>query len=123
MTAIKPFTSKTPVLTCQSLNELLGCTLYFKCENFQKTGSFKARGAIYKAQQVLKEQKPKGFVTHSYGNHGGAVAYAGKCLNMPTHIVMPSDAPFIKQCNVKAYDGVIEMKEPNLQIKLQAVKQ
>lgn len=97
----------TPVLTSTLLNKIIGANLYFKCENFQKTGSFKFRGATYAIQQLKVEQKSRGVVTHSSGNFAQALALAAKGLNVKAHIVMPKNAPQVKKDAVLEYDGII----------------
>ena len=93
---IKPYIQHTPVLTSESLNEMAGCSLFFKCENFQKVGAFKARGAMNAALSLPKDQLQKGIATHSSGNHAQAIARAAKILGVKSYIVMPRTAPEIK---------------------------
>lgn len=112
---IKPYVHRTPVLTSQSINAIAGCSIYFKCENFQNVGAFKARGAMNAALQIPAEQRPKGIATHSSGNHAQAIARAGKILGVPAYIVMPNNAPRIKKEGVKGYGGQIFECEPTLQ--------
>lgn len=111
---IKPYVHRTPVLTSESINEIAGCSIYFKCENLQKVGAFKARGAMNAALQIPAAQRAKGIATHSSGNHAQAIARAGKILGIPTYIVMPNNAPQIKKVGVKGYSGQIFECEPNL---------
>lgn len=111
---IKPYVHRTPVLTAQSVNQIAGCSIYFKCENMQKIGAFKARGAMNAALQIPEEQRTKGIATHSSGNHAQAIARAGKILNIPAYIVMPNNAPQIKKAGVIGYGGQIFECEPNL---------
>jgi threonine dehydratase len=112
---IQPYIERTPVLTSSSLNELAGCQLFFKCENFQKVGAFKARGAINAALKLSKEERVKGLATHSSGNHAQAIARAGKILGVKSYIVMPRTAPEIKKRGVRGYGGEIFECEPTLQ--------
>lgn len=112
---IQPYIERTPVLTSTSLNELTGCQLYFKCENFQKVGAFKARGATNAALKLSKEERAKGLATHSSGNHAQAIARAGKMLGVKSFIVMPRTAPEIKKRGVRGYGGEIFECEPTLQ--------
>lgn len=112
---IQPYIERTPVLTSASLNELAGCQLYFKCENFQKVGAFKARGATNAALKLSKEERAKGLATHSSGNHAQAIARAGKMLGVKSYIVMPRTAPEIKKRGVRGYGGEIFECEPTLQ--------
>ncbi|MFM8744199.1 MAG: pyridoxal-phosphate dependent enzyme [Cytophagales bacterium] len=112
---IQPYIERTPVLTSASLNELAGCQLYFKCENFQKVGAFKARGATNAALKLSKEERANGLATHSSGNHAQAIARAGKMLGVKSYIVMPRTAPEIKKRGVRGYGGEIFKCEPTLQ--------
>jgi threonine dehydratase len=111
---IKPYIQHTPVLTSKSLNEIAGCSLFFKCENFQKVGAFKARGAMNAALSLPKDQLQKGIATHSSGNHAQAIARAAKILGVKSYIVMPRTAPEIKKRGVRGYGGEIFECEPNL---------
>lgn len=112
---IKPYVHRTPVLTSESINVVAGCNIYFKAENLQKVGAFKARGAMNAALQIPEAQRSKGIATHSSGNHAQAIARAGKILGIPAYIVMPSNAPQIKKDGVKGYGGQIFECEPTLQ--------
>ncbi len=111
---IKPFVHRTPILTSEAVNEIAGCSIFFKCENFQKVGAFKARGAMNAALQLTPEQRAKGIATHSSGNHAQAIARAAKILEIPAYIVMPSSAPEIKKKGVRGYGGEIFECENNL---------
>lgn len=111
---IKPYISHTPVMTSQSINELAGCQIYFKCENFQKVGAFKSRGAMNAALSLTLEQRAKGLATHSSGNHAQALARAAKILGTKSYIVMPRTAPEIKKRGVRSFGGEIFECEPNL---------
>jgi threonine dehydratase len=112
---IKPFVHCTPVLTSTGINDIAGCSVFFKCENFQKVGAFKARGAMNAALKLSPKQRAKGIATHSSGNHAQAIARAAKILNIPAFIVMPSNAPDIKKKGVLSYGGQIFECEPTLQ--------
>lgn len=112
---IKPYVHHTPVLTSDSINTIAGCSIFFKCENFQKVGAFKARGAMNAALQIPETQRAKGIATHSSGNHAQAIARAAKILGVPAYIVMPNNAPQIKKEGVKGYGGQIFECEPTLQ--------
>ncbi|UXE65679.1 MAG: pyridoxal-phosphate dependent enzyme [Chryseotalea sp. WA131a] len=120
---IKPFIEHTPVLTSSSLNEVAGCQLFFKCENFQKVGAFKARGAINAALKLSDEERKNGLATHSSGNHAQAIARAGKILNVKSYIVMPRTAPEIKKRGVRGYGGEIFECEPTLQAREETLAQ
>lgn len=112
---IKPYIHRTPVMTSSGLNELAGCSLYFKCENFQKIGAFKARGAMNAILSLTPEQRAKGIATHSSGNHAQAVARAAKIVGVPSYIVMPKTAPEIKKRGVRGYGGQIFECEPTVE--------
>jgi len=111
---IKPYIHHTPVMTSASIDAMAGCTIFFKCENFQKVGAFKARGAMNAILKLTPEQRNKGVATHSSGNHAQALARAAKILNVASYIVMPRTAPEIKKRGVKAYGGQIFECEPTL---------
>ncbi len=112
---IKTHISHTPVMTSQSVNERAGCSVFFKCENFQKVGAFKARGAMNAVLSLSPEQRRKGVATHSSGNHAQAIARAAKILGIKSYIVMPRTAPEIKKQGVRGYGGEIFECEPTLQ--------
>ena len=111
---IQPFIHRTPILSSSAINEIVGCEIFFKCENFQKVGAFKARGAANAVVKLAEEQKTKGVATHSSGNHAAALARAASVAGIPSYIVMPSNAPEIKKKAVKGYGGEIIECEPNL---------
>ncbi len=110
---IAPYAHCTPVLTCSALNKLSGCELFFKCENFQKVGAFKFRGACNAIMQLTDAQAATGVVTHSSGNHAQAIALAAKLRGMDAHIVMPNNASRIKKEAVRGYGARIIECEPN----------
>lgn len=112
---IDRFINKTPVLTSSFFNELTGSSLYFKCENFQKVGAFKYRGATNAVLQLSKEQKTNGVIAHSSGNHAQALALAAKTQGITAHIVMPSNAPKVKSEAVAEYGAKITFCEPTLE--------
>jgi len=105
---------RTPVLTSRSLNARTGAQLFFKCENLQKTGSFKIRGATNAIFSLSDEEAHRGVVTHSSGNHAAAVACAAGWRGIPAWIVMPKNAPGVKCRAVEAYGGKITFCEPNV---------
>lgn len=111
---IQAFIHRTPILSSTAINEIAGCEIFFKCENFQKVGAFKARGAANAVMKLTAEQKAKGVATHSSGNHAAALARAASVAGIPSYIVMPSNAPEIKKKAVKGYGGEIIECEPNL---------
>ncbi len=104
---IAPHIHRTPILTSRLLNKISGAELYFKCENFQRMGAFKMRGATNAILQLSDEQKSKGVVTHSSGNFAQALSLAAKTLGIKAYIVMPSNAPQVKKDGVKEYEGEI----------------
>ncbi|MCU4154860.1 pyridoxal-phosphate dependent enzyme [Carboxylicivirga sp. A043] len=112
---IKSFVHQTPVLTCQSINAICGAELYFKCENLQKVGAFKYRGATNAVLSLTDEQKRLGVATHSSGNHAAALALAAKINGVKAHIVMPNNAPEIKKKAVAGYGAQITFCQPTLQ--------
>ncbi len=112
---ITPFVHKTPVLTSSFFNEATEASLFFKCENFQKVGAFKYRGATNAVLQLPKQQKTKGVIAHSSGNHAQALALAAKTHGINAHIVMPSNAPQVKSNAVAGYGAKITFCEPTLE--------
>ncbi len=109
---IAPHAHKTPVLTCSTLSALAGRELFFKCENFQKVGAFKFRGACNAIFKLSDEQGARGVVTHSSGNHAQAVALAASLRGIEAHIVMPSNAPGVKRRAVEGYGAKVYPCEP-----------
>jgi len=105
---------RTPVLTCGALDELAGARLFFKCENLQKAGAFKFRGACNAVLSLADDQAARGVVTHSSGNHAAALALAARLRGIPAHIVMPDNAPAAKRRAVEAYGGRITFCRPTL---------
>jgi len=112
---IKPFIHRTPVLTSQQMNRIFGCEMFFKCENFQKAGAFKFRGATNAVRLLTKEERKKGVVTHSSGNHAGALSLAASMNGVKAYIVMPENAPAVKVNAVKGYGAEITFCKPTLQ--------
>ena len=110
---IRPYIRRTPVLTSTYLNELTGASLYFKCENFQKAGAFKVRGASNAVFSLDDEIAAKGVATHSSGNHALSLSYAAGCRGIPCHVVMPRTAPQAKKDAVIGYGGIITECEPS----------
>ena len=111
---IAPRIHRTPILTSTSLDSVAGARLFFKCENLQKTGSFKIRGASNAILSLSKEQAERGIVTQSSGNHGAAVACAAAWRGVPAYIVMPKNAPKVKIAAIQAYGGKITFCEPKV---------
>jgi len=112
---LKSYIHQTPVLHSRLLDERCGSRLFFKCENFQRAGAFKMRGAMHKVLSLTQEERGKGVATHSSGNFGQALALSAKIMNIPATIVMPSDAPQVKKDAVAAYGARIIESEPNPQ--------
>jgi len=108
---VKPYVHNTPVLKSSYINELSGAKVFFKCENFQKMGAFKMRGATNAILQLSEEQKKAGVVTHSSGNFAQALSLAAKNLGVKAYIVMPENAPQVKKEAVKGYGGIITKSE------------
>jgi threonine dehydratase len=106
---IRPYARRTPVLTSSTIGALTGAKVHFKCENFQRMGAFKFRGAYNALSQLSPEQKRKGVVAFSSGNHAQAVALSGKLLGVPATIVMPTDAPTVKLEATRAYGAEVVM--------------
>lgn len=105
---------RTPVLTSRALNALTGATLFFKCENLQRTGSFKPRGALNAVLSLGDDEVAGGVLTHSSGNFAAALALAARERGVPAHIVMPENAPAPKVAAVKAYGGHVRFCAPTL---------
>jgi threonine dehydratase len=112
---IAPYARRTPVLTCSALNGLCNAEIYFKCENFQKVGAFKFRGAANAVFSLTDSNARSGVATHSSGNHAAALALAARLRGIPAHIVMPNNAPLVKQDAVAGYGAQITFCEPTLQ--------
>jgi threonine dehydratase len=112
---IRPYIHRTPVMTCKAVDRLAGCELYFKCENFQKVGAFKFRGATNAVFSLSEAAAAAGVGTHSSGNHAAALALAASMRGIQSYIVMPSNAPEVKKNAVAGYGGQITFCEPTLQ--------
>jgi threonine dehydratase len=111
---IAPHIHRTPILTSESINKIFNANLFFKCENFQKAGAFKMRGATNAILSLKHEKLKNGVATHSSGNHAGALALAAKSLGVPSYIAMPENAPEVKILAVKEYGGNITFCKPTL---------
>ncbi len=111
---IQPYVNRTPVLTCSTIDRQFGASLFFKCENFQKVGAFKSRGAVNAVFSLPHEQLNRGVATHSSGNHAQALARAAKLAGTPAYIVMPSNSSKVKVAAVREYGGLITFCEPTL---------
>jgi threonine dehydratase len=117
---IAPRIHRTPVFASASLDAIAGARLFFKCENLQKTGSFKIRGASNAILSLSNEQASRGIVTQSSGNHGAAVACAAAWRGVPAYIVMPKNAPKVKIQAIEAYGGKITFCEPKVSARQEA---
>jgi len=111
---ISPRIHRTPIMTSESLDEMAGARLFFKCENLQKTGSFKIRGATNAVFSLTDEEAKHGVVAPSSGNHAAALALAARWRGIPAWIVMPSNSSAVKMRAVEAYGGKITLCEPNI---------
>lgn len=111
-TRIKDRIHRTPVMTSAALNEKAGAQLFFKCENLQKIGAFKARGATNAVALLSDEEAKRGVVTHSSGNHAAALARAARLRGIPAYIVMPSNCPQAKVASVRRYGAEVILCEP-----------
>lgn len=112
---IAPFAHRTPVFTCATLDRLSGRSLFFKCEQWQKAGAFKFRGACNAVMKLSEKEAARGVVTHSSGNHAQALARAARLRGIPAHIVMPRNAAAVKRQAVEEYGGRVIECEPNQQ--------
>ncbi len=112
---ISPYIHRTPVMSSQSLNELTGAELFFKCENFQKIGAFKMRGASNAIFALSESEVRNGVATHSSGNHAQAVAYVARLRNVPAYIVMPENAPSVKKKAVERLGAKLYFCEPTIE--------
>jgi threonine dehydratase len=111
---IAPHVHRTPVLACAAIDEEVGARVFFKCESFQKVGAFKARGAVNAVFSLPAGQASRGVVTHSSGNHAAALAYAAKRRGIAAYVVMPDNAPKVKQDNVRRLGATIRLCEANI---------
>jgi len=116
---IIPYIHRTSVLSSRLINDITGAEVYFKCENFQRGGAYKMRGATNAILQLSDEERSKGVVTHSSGNFAQAVSLAAKSLGVTAHIVMPTSAPEVKKNGVREYQGIIYECEPTLEAREQ----
>lgn len=112
---ISSLINRTPVFTCSSINKIAGCEIFFKCENFQKVGAFKFRGASNAVLLLGDKEARKGVATHSSGNHAAALALAARYRGISAHIVMPETSPRIKKAAVASYGANITFCAPSLQ--------
>lgn len=120
---VRPYIHRTPVLTNQTINDRAGAELFFKCENFQKIGAFKARGGLNAILQVVQNKEGNAITTHSSGNHAQAVAFAARQVGLPAYIVMPRTAPQVKKDAVRGYGAEIIECEPTLEARENGVRE
>ena len=120
---IAPFVHKTPVLTSQTLEAMCGAALFFKCENFQKVGAFKFRGATNAILQIKADKNVTAVATHSSGNHAQALALAAKMNELKAYIVMPETAPEVKRNAVLGYGAEVISCKPTLEAREETLKQ
>jgi threonine dehydratase len=109
---IEGYAHVTPIMTSQTLNQFAGADIFLKCENFQRMGAFKFRGAYNAMSSLTNDQKKQGVITHSSGNHAQAVALVGQILGIKTVVVMPDDAPVIKRNATEAYGASVIGYDP-----------
>jgi len=112
---IREYIHRTPVMSSKSINDIFSAEIYFKCENFQKVGAFKFRGATNAIMSLPEKEAKKGVGTHSSGNHAAALCLAARMRHIPAYIVMPRTAPKIKIKAVEGYGGKITFCEPTLE--------
>jgi threonine dehydratase len=117
MRRLKGIAHRTPVLTSSTVDQRIGATLYFKCENLQRMGAFKFRGAYNAMSRLTAEQQRTGVITHSSGNHAQAIALAGKLLDVRTTIVMPEDAPAVKLAATREYGAHVVLYDRRFQVR------
>lgn len=120
---IEPYIHRTPVMSSRSINQITGAELFFKCENFQKVGAFKFRGACNSVFSLTDEEAKNGVCTHSSGNHAAALALAARMRGIPSYIVMPETAPQIKKVAVEGYGAQITFCEATLAARESTLKQ
>ncbi len=118
---ISPLVHRTPLITCTSINTICKAALFFKCENLQKVGAFKARGAVNAVFSLPEEVACMGVATHSSGNHAAALAYAARCRGIKAYVVMPENAPAVKKTAVASYGAEIVFCEPTLKAREETI--
>lgn len=112
---IRAHIHRTPVFTCSTLNRMSGAEIFFKCENFQKIGAFKIRGAMNAVLSLFAEERARGIATHSSGNHAQAIAFAARQVGAKAYIVMPDNSPQVKINAVAGYGAEITLCKPTLE--------
>ena len=116
---IRRFIHHTPVMTSRTINSLVGCEVLFKCENFQRTGAFKFRGAFNTLLLLSKKEKARGVIAHSSGNHAQAVALAAKILGISATIVMPRNSSSVKLTATKGYEANVVLSDSTLDARVE----
>jgi len=111
---IAPHVHHTPVMTCAAIDAEIGASVFFKCEHLQHVGAFKARGACNAVFSLDAATAERGVVTHSSGNHGAALAYAARRRGIPAWVVMPENAPTVKQANVRRFGATVRLCAPTV---------
>ncbi len=119
---IASYVHYTPMLTSNLINQVVDNQLFFKCENFQKAGAFKSRGAVNALLMLGNEERRRGVATHSSGNHAQALARAAQILGVPAYVVMPENSPKVKIAAVKDYGGTITFCKPTLEARESTLK-
>jgi threonine dehydratase len=119
---IRQFIHRTPVLTSSQLNLYYGADLYFKCENFQKAGAFKFRGASFALENLTEKEKSRGVITHSSGNHAGALSLAAMQRGIKAYIVLPSSSPEVKRAAIISYGAKVTFCEPTLAARIETAE-
>lgn len=119
---IAPYIHRTPVLTSRPIDSMIGARIFFKCENLQRSGAFKARGAFNAVFALDDADAARGVVTHSSGNHAAALALAASTRGIPAYVVMPNTAPAPKKAAVAGYGARIVECEPTLAARLEAAE-
>lgn len=120
---IEPFIHRTPVITSKSIDQMIGAEIYFKCENLQKAGAFKARGATNAVMSLPADDMKRGVATHSSGNHASALSMAARNRGIPAFIVMPGNSSKVKIAAVQSYGGRITFCEPTLAAREETLNQ
>ena len=118
---IRPHVHRTPVMTSRAIDERVGAAVSFKCENFQRGGSFKIRGALNAVLSLPERDAARGVATHSSGNHGAALAIAAGIRGIPAYIVVPANAPAVKRAAIEGYGGIITECAPNVPARVAAL--
>jgi threonine dehydratase len=120
---IKNLIHRTPVFTCRAIDDMCSASLFFKCENFQKAGAFKIRGACNAVFSLTDREARCGVATHSSGNHAAALALAARWRGVPAYVVMPENAPGIKKAAVSGYGASVFLCKPTLEAREERLAQ